>query len=290
MPTTTKFADLPKIDLAAAKKAIDFKVRRERLDSTESHKESRLDAVIHPESGKILGTVPHDRPFLSFGTIFEFMSEQLKAAAVPYKIKDNLITEKGEWFSTLVFDRSFDGPDGESMVPMIIAKANYLNRPLDLDFGSYRFVCKNGVVVGTTIGRIRIGTKQTTDLARLSFQNQFEMAFERFDRVSEIYHEMAATPLSKALKTFVRDEHVPKGMKKSAIEVLGQQGFIAIDDSEGKVRARLIDEEPDSIYKMKKEGTRFDLYNALTWDATHQSRSLDSMTKRYQAISHLFAA
>ena len=128
---------------------------------------------------RILGVVPHDRPFLSFGSIMDFMTEQLKAAAVPFKIKDNVLTEKGELFQTYVFDRAFDGPDGEKLVPMIIARANYLNRPLDLDFGSYRFVCRNGVMLGNTIGRIRIGTKQTSDLARLSFQNQFEMAFER---------------------------------------------------------------------------------------------------------------
>jgi hypothetical protein len=290
MPQHVDFAALPRLDLAVERARIDLKVVRERLESADTQKESRLDAVIRLDTGAILGVVPHDRPFISYGEMMGFVTDQLATAGLPWKLKDNVLTEKGELFQTYVFDRSFTGPDGSLMDPMVIFRANYLNKPGDVEFGDYRFACANGVSVGKTIARIHIGTKQTADLARLSLRDQLSISFDRFEQIHEVYKAMGDTLLSKALKAFVRDEHVPKGMKKLAIETLSQQGFLTISDQEGKVRTRLIDEEPDEIYRVAKEGTKFDLFNALTFAATHQAPSINAMTRQYRIISQLFAA
>lgn len=289
--SVTGFAELPKLDLAKETQKIDLKIKRERLTSEKSNKESRLDAIIRADSGEIMGTISHDRRHVSYGELMGFITEQLESATLPFKLKDNVLTEKGELFQTYVFDQTIKGPDGSVLDPMFIVRSSYLHKLLDGKFGTYRFVCKNGVTVGNTISGISISSQQAGELARMSLRDQFELSFERFDRVMDSYKKMADVSLEKSLKELVTSERAPNIIKKGAIETLAQQGFITLVDKEGKIRMSVLEEEgPAAVYHIAKPGTRWDLYNGITDYLSHQSRSINAMMRGFDITSALFAA
>jgi hypothetical protein len=290
MPSTVQsFAEMSKLDLSREKGKIDLKIVRERLTSKDTDKESRLDAVLRADTGEMIGTVSHDRAHVSYGELMGFIVEQLKLAELPFKLKDNIITDKGELFQTYIFDREFEGPDGSKLVPMLIAKGSYLRKLFDGKFGTYRFVCKNGVTVGTTISGVSISSTQAGDMAQMSLRDQFELALGRFDRVTELYGTMKKVALTPSLHELVTSDRAPSTIKKGTLETLATQGFVQILDKENKVRMKLLEEEgPDAVYRVTREGTKWDLYNSTTDYLSHQSRSINSMTRGYDVASALF--
>ncbi len=284
------FSELPKLELTKERKKINFEIRRERLKSADSEKESRLDAVIDASSGDLLGTVPHDRPQVSFGELMDFITNQLSTAAIPFKIKDNtILPEKAQLYQTYVFDREIVGPDGSKLVPMLIARGSYLGKLFEGKFGTYRFVCMNGVTVGQTIASISLGANQAPEMSRISLENQLKLSLDRFDRVSEGYSKLGDQRLSDSLKDLVNNENVARTIKKGVLETLTQQGFISLLDKEGKVRFSVLEEDgPEGVYKVEREGTAWDLFNSATNYLSFQSRSLGSMVRGYDSVSALF--
>jgi len=276
-------------NLSREKAKINLQVIREPLTTKDSDKESRLDMILRSDTGDQVGVVSRDRTQVSFGELFDFVTDQLKLAEIPFKIKDNIITDKSDWFATFVFDREFEGPDGSKLVPMLIAKGSYLHKLFDGKFGTYRFVCKNGVTVGTTISGVSISAKQAGDMAQMSLRDQFELALGRFDDVTLRYGKMKREALTPSLHELVTSDRAPSTIKKGTLETLATQGFIQILDKENKVRMKLLDEEgPDAVYRVAREGTKWDLYNATTDYLSHQSRSINSMTRGYDIASALF--
>lgn len=288
--TVLSFAGLPTVDLKSERKKINLEVRRERLKSADTDKESRLDALLDAATGELIGTLPCDRMHVSFGEVMDFMTEQFAAAALPFKLKDSVVNPKrAELYQTYVFDRDITGPDGSKLVPMFILRSSYLRKLLDGKFGTYRFVCMNGVTVGQTIAGISVGANQAAEMARLSLKNQLELSLDRFDRVSEGYARLGQRTLTDSLKELVEDEDVSRGIKKGVLETLTQQGFISLLDKEGKVRFSVLEEDGASgVYRVEQEGTAWDLMQASTNYLTFQSRSLSSMVRGYDTVSALF--
>jgi hypothetical protein len=290
MPTSIQgFADLPKLDLAKEKNKINLKIVRERLTSKETDQESRLDAVLRADTSEMIGTVSRDRAQVSYGELMDFITDQLKLAELPFKLKDNIVTDKNEMFQTYVFDKELTGPDGSKMVPMLIARGSYLHKLFDGKFGTYRFVCKNGVTVGTTISGVSISAQQAGDMAQMSLRDQFSLALDRFDNVVNAYEKMKTIALEPSLHELVTSDRVPSTIKKGALETLATQGFVKILDKENKVRMKLLEEEgPGAVYHVERKGTKWDLMQACTDHASHQSRSINSMVKSYGIISAFF--
>lgn len=281
------FQDMKGLELQEVKNSVDFSVKKEKLITDESHLTPGRDAIIREDTGQLLGTVGKKKPIIEYSDIVEWLTSEFDETGIDYKIRENLITNKGDLYQEYVFDRDVTAPDGNNISAMVIVRGSYTGLPLQVQFGTFRFVCSNGVVTGNTIERIKVDGRSGLDILNSSIKDMIHTKFDQFKTVALKYEELEDTVNTVfTLKTFLESAVIPMLMKKNVMYLLRDMGDINLTVK--KLKSENLTGAIDSLFEVVNEINDWYLYNTMTQYATHQINSLSGRQLNYKAISDFF--
>ena len=287
----TAFDSVTGMSLSAVRKEVDFPTLRENLITEDSVLSVGRDSVIRQDTMETLGIISKRRGELPYSTIMDWMVGEFENTNFDFKLKESLITNKGDMYQQYLFDIDTDNPDKEDISPMVIAKASYIGKPLEMMFGTYRFVCSNGAIVGNTIDSISISGREISDLMSNSVRDEISMNFDGMRRVSAKYRELENTPYEGIVNQMITDRKFPTGLKKRALYNLVDDGTLVLNLEEDDVKLKgehFETANPETLYSTVSPKSAWSFYNNLTEISTHSSRSVSSRTHSGMAISRLF--
>lgn len=285
----TSFADTQSIDLVEAREEIDFPIQREKLFSDQTHSDPHRDVIVRfDEDGNTLplGIVGKRRPLIQYGEIMDWLVNEFDQADIGYKLRENLITSKGDLYQEYIFDYPVESPDGSEMVPLALVRGSHVNMPLSVEFGTYRFVCSNGVVVGDTIQRLMIDGRSGLDFLESSVVDDLHMRFDKFATVSDKYKALHDTAFTPFILEFLQSQVVPMLMKKNVMYMMQEDGNIELTVE--KLKSENLAGPLDELYNVLQEQTAWYMYNTMTAYVTHKVRSLNGRQQQYRSISQFF--
>lgn len=281
-----KFANADSVSLSDAFREVSFPVERRNLVTEDPNQPTEYQMVHRTDTDQDLGVVPSVYPYVKYRDVMKWMVQNFERAGVDYKLRDSLVQNKGDVYQEYLFDHDVDTPDGSDMSPLVIAKMSYVRAPLEIYFGTYRFVCSNGVMVGNTIQKIHVSPK-VQDLLQSSIRDDIRQSLEKFVKVSNLYTKLQNESFNPFLTQYVLDHYVTAGFKKAVLAELQNAGNIEVlkdklkqeDFSQGDL---------DQIYRVVDEITAWDFYNIVTNIATRKSRSVGARFRNYQNVSRVF--
>jgi len=277
------YSDVKGLDFQTVLDEINFKVDRESLVASDSLTASKKDMVLR--DGAPLGIVSQKRPMIPYSDMMKWVTDELSKTNIDFKIKDSVITEKGDLYQEYIFDMDVPSPDGNEMASMIILKGSYVGIPMHLQFGTYRFVCRNGVVVGETVGDIKVKAREGKDILQSSIIDNIHEKFDMLTKVSDKYKTLNDGLMSEYLINFLSTKYIPMMMKKTVMYTLQTSKDIELTVEKIK-RENIM--EPEELYRLVKEQTAFYLYNVMTAYASHEVNSINSRVRHFNAISKFF--
>jgi hypothetical protein len=281
----TAFAEVPSISNDQALLSAKFDFTRETLETKDSHKGPGLDGLLftRPDGKFINKPIKADRMVLKYEDVVQFVINELDKTGVTWKFKNSVITKNGGLHAEVLFDYAVANPDDKDLSALAIIKSDLTSLPLQVKFGTYRYVCMNGVTVGDTISDVLIRPKLAHEMLDMSLQDQFSRAFAAFETVGLKYKSLLDAPLSLALRDFLTDVETPFTLKKMALKQLEKDSVIRMVP---KTKLADIRDNPLDTYTLVADtGTKWTLYNALTSSATWLTDSLSARTRQYGMIS-----
>ncbi len=281
------FDSVTGLDLATERASIAFEFKRDPLVAEETKVGTKLHELVRSDTNQAIGMISKKKGLLPYGELMDWTVNAFKKTEVPFKLKNSTITKHGGLFQQYVFDMPIETPDGSAMSPMILLRGSYTGKPAILDFGTYRFVCANGAIVGQTIEKASFSPAQIGELLRTEYADQLAIKFEKFKIVVEKYKTFSQTSLVDSLAIFLGNEKVPYPMKKAALRSLEELGFLSVD-IEGRIKNENVDNYNTHV-TMLREGTGWDLYNAMTDSSSHKPRSIGGIIFQSGVISQAFA-
>lgn len=296
------FNTLEGLNLEQVQKEIAFPVLREEVVTEQNNLLVNSNAVIREIDGEkqILGLVSRNRSFLPYNEVMEWVVEEFQNADIPFKLIESSLLKKSDLFQQYVFDGEVLNPDGQDISPMVILKASHVGAPLKLDFGTFRFVCANGVVVGNTISSIRLHPSDLDNLLRHSIRDEIRAGIDQMKFVSQRYDELENEDMFPVLQKMMNSQRVPAALKKNTIQDMEAKGIVEVFDPRllkgvslltSKTQGKdFITAEGDPIFKVVQDQSAWSLYNDLTEIATHTTRNEPARMYYYQTISNFFAA
>jgi len=262
-----------------------FPVRRVDLvreDNTSKH--TNKQAVIHIPTDKRLGIVNSTRINISYEDTMKWLWTELDTAGYPYKIKDSVITSSGDLYQEYIFDYKIATPDNEIMAPLLIVKASHVNKPLEILFGTYRFVCSNGVIVGDTIQKMTVGAG-VKELIPSVVADEIRIKFLQFAKVADLYKKLELKPFTDYLSSILLDQYIGTKIKKEVLSMLVKDNDIELTKS--KIRSSDL-KDPDSLIRVVNSIDSWAFYNIVTNVATFAAKGVNTRTKNYNRISQIF--
>lgn len=284
------FNAVQEVNKTEARKEIAFGVERVPLVTEPSPHEhvNRLlvQRTDEPEDGykKKLGIVKDTRTHIPYPTMMDWVERELDAAEIKYKLKESLVTKKGEMYQEYLFDHDIDTPDGQSMSPLLILKGSYVGTPMEAYFGTYRFVCSNGVMVGETISKLVV-KPNVQDLLQSSIQDELRMKIDQFRRVEGLYTKLQDEDYTPYLWTIFADTYLGAKIKKELILLLQNDGNVEV--TKEKIRSSDL-ENPESLLTIVNSITAWEFYNMVTQVATIHSQSAQSRIHNFKRVSKDF--
>ena len=280
------FTNAQSISISQSFQDISFPVERRNLITEDPNKSTEYQLVHRTDTNQSFGVIPVTYPDLKYRDIMKWMVENFEQAGLNYKLRDSVIQNKGDVYQEYLFDEDIDTPDDSEMSPLVIARMSYVHSPLEIFFGSYRFVCSNGVLVGHTIQKIHVSSK-IQDLLQSSIKDDIKQSLNKFAKVSKLYSKLNDDSFNPFLTQYILDHYVTAGFKKAVLIELVNTGNVEIlknklnqdDFSKGDL---------DSIYTVLNEISAWEFYNIVTNIATRKSRSVGARFRNYQNISRVF--
>lgn len=281
------------VPLVTAREEINFPIMRENLISEDSSVGAGKDSIIREDTMAALGIISKRRGLLPYGTVMDWLTDEFERTGTEFKLIESVINNRGDFFQQYLFNTEIDNPDGEVISPMVIAKASYVKKPLELLFGTYRFVCSNGAIVGTTFESIDISGREINDLTSYSLRDDISRNLDNMNRISAKYQELANSPMDEYMNTFLTEDFVPVGMKKNALEKLSSEGVInfALDDEGEEIKLKkehFKDGQLGALFTMNAQKSAWAFYNDLTEISTHRTRSIKAKYKTSDIVSRVF--
>lgn len=296
------FNTLQGLDLEQVKKEIAFPVLREDVITEKDSILVNSNAVVREIDGEkqILGLIPRNRSLLPYDEIMDWVVDEFQQSGVDFKLKESSLLKRSNLFQQYVFDGEVLNPDGQDISPMVILKASHVGIPLKIDFGTYRFVCANGVVVGNTISSIKLRSNDLDNLLRFGLRDEIRAGLDNMKGVSQRYDELAGEDMDNIFVKMMASQRVPASLKKNVIQHMEAKGLVEIfapglikgvnllGAKENDLEFTSFDGEP--IFKVLEKQSAWALYNDLTELATHTTKNEPARMYYYQTISNLFAA
>ena len=280
------YADISGIDFKEALDTVSFPIEREDLLSEQSHLHSNRDAVVRKDTNQVLGIVGKKCPIILYEDIMNWLGEEFEKINVPFKLRENMITKNGDMYQEYVFDYDVPAPDDQNINAMLLVRGSYTGMPLVIEFGTYRFVCSNGVTVGDTIERMKIDGRNGVDILGTSITDQLHYKFGKFTEVAGKYSGLNDIEFDPYVFQLLQSEVLPILMKKNVMYLLQEEGSIELTVE--KLKSENLTGAVEELYNIVKDETAWHLYNLMTQYVTHNVRSLNGRQAQYQAISQFF--
>lgn len=304
-------------DIDDAIKKMTFPVRRESVITDKTNVSARRDAIIRKVSDpdgtshdKILGLVPGGREIIPYADITGWVEQQFQKSGIQYTLKtSDLCGQTDDLYQEYVFDIDMDTPDGQDVSPMVIVRASMVNVPLKLMFGTYRFVCSNGVTIGNTFRNIKIASRNVEALRQSSLGDEFRQTLDKMNIVSDRYRVLSEESFEEYLQRMFESRPLPLEVKKSTLYAMQADGLISISqfpDKNGVLKdARLgyddflgmtydsqshmvLDSHKKEVLSIRKDISAYELYQYETDVCTHAVLNLDTRSYGYMHISNMF--
>jgi hypothetical protein len=283
------FNDVQEKDRTQARAELGFDVERVPL-VTDGTPHERVDRLLvkrsNPTDGEKekLGIVKAKRPHIPYTEIMDWVTRELDTANVQYKLKESQVLYNGDMYQEYIFNNEVDTPDDTDMSPMMLVKGSYVGTPMEAYFGTYRFTCANGVIVGETIDKIMV-KPNVSDLLHTSIQDEIRNRIEKFKHVEQLYTNLHAEDFNPYLYAILTDMYLGTKIKKEILSLLKQDGNVEI--TKEKIKAADL-ENPDQLINIVDAISAWDFYNVVTQVVTRHSQSVNTRMKNYQRVSRDF--
>lgn len=279
------FKDVKSKSISETYKEIDFPITRNQLITDNPEHDTQYLFVERTDKNIELGIVKEDRPFIPYKQVMKWLLEEFEKSGLSYKLRDSVIMDKGDLYQEYIFDEDIDTPDNSDMAPLSIVKASYTGCPLEIFFGTYRFVCSNGVMTGETVEKIHVSPK-VKNLLQSSITDDIKQSINKFSEVSNLYKKLYNESFNMYLQKLMMDYYLTAGYKKAILNMIQSEGNIEIVKQKLKKKDFLT--ENTNIYRIVNDIDAWTLYNIVTQVITTKSRSAGARFRNYQIVSRLF--
>ena len=251
-----------------------------------------MDALYRGDTGKVLSVVSPKYQLTTHRQADEFVTKLLDSQGIVYEPGKYAVAFNGNRFFKeyrfpgLKFvpgessgngnQTALDGDSLDTYYPNIIVRNSYdKSSVLDFQYGAFRLVCTNGLIVGHMVQKFSIKHIQKPDFQRLgdSFLDTMEKTIEGFKRSYDRLNSMPANPFLEMLlvETFT---------KKMALTAEAMsQGLLSVElDADGQV-AGIVASPQLSAYA---------LWNLATDIASHSIRKYHRSLALQKKISTIF--
>jgi ribosomal protein S19E (S16A) len=302
------WADVKELDIAEAKKACAFDVRREDMFSDENNLQSKFKmvSVKPPEDAEFirLGEVNENRPFILYPEAVDWVNEQLSGAGSDYKLFRAEIERKTKaLFHQYIFNGEIESPDGHNIAPMVILRASYQGwRPaMEIHLGTYRFICSNGAIMGAGgLESIRVNCHNWTELGKAGIADRFRNALDNLQDISKMYANLDKVQLSEKFKEVFSAKAFSIALRKKVLAALEKDGKVEITKEsdrkkEPPLKAVLLDEADLKIenivsaVQIAEDIPLWDVYNTFTNTVTMNSNHSAKFITDSQRVNRVFS-
>lgn len=277
---------------------LSFKVHKEPLVAETAHVPVNKAVVLRSEDNCRIGIVNADRPDQNHGDTMRWFVGQLQDTGVAFKLKNSVLSEKDlSLYQEYVLDYAVTPPDGELLNAMIIVRMSFIGKPFSAHFGTFRFACSNGILVGRTIAKLDIKAKEFTNFAQMTLSEAVRRNLEAYKGIEALYKKIQDADLEAKVETIFGDNGLPIKCKKSALEKLEGMGVLTVfldgDNSghESFVR-RLRRPHFDNIkeyVRFSRDTDLWTVYNLMTGWATRETKSEATRMLAWATIDEVFS-
>jgi len=299
--------DVKGLDLAKAKEACAFPVKREDLFSDENNLLSKykMVSVKMPDSDEFirLGEVDQKRPFIPYPEAMDWLNEQLQNVGSDYKLYRSVVEEKTKaLFQQYLFKNEITSPDGHAIAPSVTLRASYKGwRPaMEIHMGTYRFVCSNGAIVnagGTQ--SIRVNCHNWSDFNKQGISDKFRNALDNLQDVSKMYCDLDKVNLSEKYSDIFSAKGFSIALRKKVLAQLENEGKVLITKendrkSEPLLKSVLLEESDLKIenianaVQVVEDTSLWNVYNAFTNTVTSTSSQGARYITDSQCVNRVF--
>jgi len=238
-----------------------------------------------------LGLVRTDRPLLHHRDLLDWVNTGMQKSEVAYKVIDNSVDNKGNLFQQYLLDETIDVPDGQNVSPLMILKASYIGKPLEMMFGTYRFVCSNGAVVGDTIESFSVRPNEINGLLSRSIENEVLRGVESMGRVSARYSALANEDMTDYLHNIITSKGLALGVKKEILFSLEKTGHIDLPTEDDGIQLNaeaFTTDYPETLFTLVNGESGWFLYNVGTFAASHHTKTAVARNRADRQIAKVF--
>lgn len=290
----SQFNAVEGIPWSEIKESVDFEVTDEGAISQETTTFLNKKAVMkvhEDDTREPFGLVSTNRPLLHHTDLLDWVNGGMQKSGVGYKIIDNVVDNRGDLFQQYLLDTEIDTPDGQSISPMMILKASYVSKPLEIMFGTYRFVCSNGAVIGNTIESYSVKPNEVSGLLTRSIEGEVMRGVGNMDRVSRRYSSLANEPMSDYLETLIGNRKLSSGIRKEILYSLESSGHVELPLEEDGIEINgetLNQGDPSNLFTLVNDDSGWHLYNLATQMASHTTRTASSRNRADRQVAAVF--
>lgn len=280
------FNNVKELDQIQARNGLDIPYLREDLVTENPYDSTRYQLIKREDTGYEMGIINNKKVIFPYPEVMDWVIKEFDNSGLKYKLQDSIVKKNGEMFQQYLFDYEIDSPDGNDLSPMVIVKSSYVGSPLDMHFGTYRFVCSNGVMVGNTIEKIHVSARET-DLLQSSISADIKKNLEKFDEVAGLYKELQEETFNPYLQSLILNQYITAGYKKAILQELAHTGNIQI--LKEKIKGKdFTSETQDQLFRIVNEITAWEFYNIVTNVVTRKAKGANSRLSYYNVVSDIF--
>jgi len=279
------FQDVIELNREEEIEHLSFPISREKLITDTGIKTNR-DVIVTAKDNVQIGIVKHDHKIVPYANSLKWLNDEFQSTGVDYKLRESVVMKNCDFYQEYIFDQKIDTPDDSDMAPMVLVKGSYIKAPLCVDFGTFRFTCANGMVVGRTVEQVKIKANVGPDFLQSSILDDIRYSMDRFAKVTKLYSHLGETNMDLYLTTFLTHEAIAAYVKRLVLEMLKNQGSIEILVE--KIKKEDLLHNPNAIYNTLNDVSAWTLYNILTQVVTHKARNVNGRTSLYNQISTMF--
>lgn len=290
----SQFNAVEGIPWSEIKDSVNFEVTDEGAISEETTTFLNKKAVmrVHEDGTREpYGLVATNRPLLHHKDLLEWINGGMQKSGVNYKVIDNVVDNRGDLFQQYLLDTTIDTPDGQDISPMMILKASYIGKPLELMTGTYRFVCSNGAVVGNTIESYSVKPNELSGLLTRSIEGEVTRSVTNMNRVSQRYSALANESMSDYLGPLIGNRKLATGIRKEVLYSLESSGHVQLPLEEDEIEINgetLNHSDPTTLFTLVNDDSGWHLYNLCTQLASHTTRTASSRNRADRQVAEVF--
>ena len=279
------FDSIQAVSVSDVLKEASFPIERRPLITQSGHHSTEYSIVHRLDENIDLGLVKKSRPEIKHNDLIKWMIQDFEDAGLDYKLRDSVVMSKGDLYQEYIFDKKVDTPDDSDMAPMALVKASYVDVPLEIFFGTYRFVCSNGVIVGETIDKIRISAN-TQNLLQSSIKDEIKVRLGDFSEVSNLYNELQDETFNPYFELYLAETYLSAGYKKAVLQELEKNGNVEV--LKEKLKNPDFQGDVTQLYNVLNEIDAWQFYNIVTNILTMKARSVGARSNVYHVASRIF--